>query len=85
MVRSSAATNRNFLCSRREDLAGEASLDAVGFHDDKGAVHEPSTLHNPGHGRPDRDPRPSGRTRQRPASSHGTLEARASARAAPTT
>ena len=60
-------------------FAGQASLDAVGLHNDKGAVHEGWTLHN-GRGmvRPPFQ-------RQRPASSQGTDAASASARAVPTT
>ncbi len=37
-----------FALEATDDLAGQASLDAVGLHDDKGAVHEGTTLHNPG-------------------------------------
>ena len=32
----------------RHDLADQAALDAVGLHNDKGAVHEESRLHNRG-------------------------------------
>ena len=70
-----------------EDLAGQPALDAVGLHDDKGAVHERWTLHNPGR-RPAatvRRERPDVGARQRPASSQGTDDARASAGAVPTT
>jgi hypothetical protein len=62
----------------RQDLTGQPTLEAVGLHDYQGAVHEEWTLH--------RSRRASRSLRaQRPASSHGTADASASARAAPTT